>query len=71
MVTDSNGSYYYNIKKKTGMERDFIFQQSIFSRTLQKESYWGRTLSNRNSGDFAEIGGGKDIKKIVATTLLC
>ena len=53
------------------MERDFIFQQSIFSRTLLKESYWGRTLSNRNSGDFAEIGGGKDIKKIVATTLLC
>ena len=52
------------------MERDFIFQQSIFSRTLQKERYWGRTLSNRNSGDFAEIGGGKDIKKNVATMLL-
>ena len=35
-------------------------------------SYWGGTLSNRNSGDFAEnSGGGKDIKKkkIVATTL--
>ena len=39
------------------------FLQAIYLQCTIR-SYWGGTLSNRNSGDFAEnSGGGKDIKK--------